>query len=924
MEKLNLLHKSLLIRSFLILCIALLTINKSVAQFGVGKALDLMESAKETKELNENKTVGPKLILPTGHAGKINSVAFSHDGQYVVTGSADKTVKLWHTKTGYLIRSFIGHEHAVQGVGMSPDGKYIYSVSSRSHGPKAKLIVWDAVTGKVVWAFLDDNFDNSKSLSVSPDGKYVLVGAMSAKNKGMMLWNPKLAKLSKTFKVTYQNNKIQLPYSVGFSKDGLHAISLTVKVSSTGFNNVVEIWKVANAKLVNTFNYATKQAMKSATFSDDGRFIILQNHDNSFTTADRFSGNAVNSSVIPIFENASLTNKFAFDFQNNLAVASNTNNTIVLYNLKTGDVINEFMGGAMQKLSVVKFMGNNKYIATRNLKGYKVWNLASGRPVRNPEAHVNTKDIPSYDSKDYQKFNMVELPGKQQAISVHMIDNGPMKYLALWDTKRGLRADKRKLIHLFEGHNAFIPTFDVSADGKFVLSGSDDGTTRLWDIESGKELCKIIILPTKGAEISNDWVIVSIDGRFDASPGALEKMHYVDNMEVFPLSAFHEKFYTPHLLARIMGNENFETEIEMEKVLAPPLVEIISPDNNSKTNSKEIQLKINVTDQGGGFNELRLYQNGKLVETAQRGFKKVSSDNIENYTLTLSSGANTIKAVAYSDQRIESVPDVIEVYYEGQKKESNLHLFVVGIDTYKNPKYNLNYALSDAKAFKQAMVKNSESIFKSAQITIIENQEATRNNIIAAFNSIKPKISQDDVFVFYYAGHGVMSEEEKPQFYIVPTDITQLYGNSQQLKEKGLSAVEMQQFSLDIKAQKQLFIMDACQSGGMTEMLAMRGAAEEKAIAQLARSTGTYWLTASGSEQFATEFAELGHGLFTYTIIQGLNGAADGAKDGKVTVKELSAFIEDQVPELSEKHKGQSQYPNTYGFGQDFPIVIVK
>ena len=69
----------------------------------------------------------------------------------------------------------------------------------------------------------------------------------------------------------------------------------------------------------------------------------------------------------------------------------------------------------------------------------------------------------------------------------------------------------------------------------------------------------------------------------------------------------------------------------------------------------------------------------------------------------------------------------------------------------------------------------------------------------------------------------------------------------------------------------------------------------------------------------------LGHGLFTYAILLGLQGQADGgAKDKKITVKELSSFLDDKVPELSEKHKGTPQYPNTYGRGMDFPIIIVK
>ena len=77
----------------------------------------------------------------------------------------------------------------------------------------------------------------------------------------------------------------------------------------------------------------------------------------------------------------------------------------------------------------------------------------------------------------------------------------------------------------------------------------------------------------------------------------------------------------------------------------------------------------------------------------------------------------------------------------------------------------------------------------------------------------------------------------------------------------------------NIPAQKQLFILDACQSAGALEIVANRGAAEEKAIAQLARSTGSHWLTSAGSDQFASEFGTLGHGVFTYALLQGLQGS---------------------------------------------------
>jgi len=125
-----------------------------------------------------------------------------------------------------------------------------------------------------------------------------------------------------------------------------------------------------------------------------------------------------------------------------------------------------------------------------------------------------------------------------------------------------------------------------------------------------------------------------------------------------------------------------------------------------------------------------------------------------------------------------------------------------------------------------------------------------------------------------------------------------------------------------IKALKQLIVMDACQSGGSVELLATRGGSTEKAIAQLSRSAGIHVIAAASSEQFATEFASLGHGLFTHVLLKALQGEADGApRDGKVTIYELKSYIDDQVPEMTRKLKGNPQYPYTFSRGHDFPVV---
>lgn len=64
-----------------------------------------------------------------GHTGAVFSVAVSGDGQTIASGSEDKTVKIWHLETGELLGTFTGHTEAVNAVIFTPDGATLASAS---------------------------------------------------------------------------------------------------------------------------------------------------------------------------------------------------------------------------------------------------------------------------------------------------------------------------------------------------------------------------------------------------------------------------------------------------------------------------------------------------------------------------------------------------------------------------------------------------------------------------------------------------------------------------------------------------------------------------------------------------------------------------------------------------------------------------
>ena len=486
-----------------------------------------------------------------------------------------------------------------------------------------------------------------------------------------------------------------------------------------------------------------------------------------------------------------------------------------------------------------------------------------------------------------------------------------------------------------------------SLDGKRLVSGSFDSKVKLWEVSTGRELVSLIALDEK------DWVIITPDGHFDGSPEGMKLIHYVQNNQPIPLDSFFEQFYTPKLLTRVLSGEYAQaipTKVNLSKsIKLPPLVTISLPKAGQSVMGSETPaardksrgigaelrqenqtvIIVEATDQGGGIDEIRLYQNGKLISEEQRGLKLTPSagEKISKaYRVMLLPGKNEFRATAFNKDRTESNPTEVKIEVKAAEASSNLYILAIGINEYKNSKYNLNYGKADAQAFADEVERKGKPIFKEIIKQVLFDAQATREGIEIAFNKIISKARPQDAFVFFYAGHGVMSEGSgtiPAEFYLIPHDVTQLYGNDGLLIAKAIPAKLLKQLVTKVQAQKQLVVLDACQSGGAVEEFAQRGAAEEKAILQLARSAGVVVLAATATEQFATEFSKLGHGAFTYALLQGLTGQADGAPpDGKITVKELEAFLNDAVPELTKQYRGKAQYPNSYARGQDFPLGI--
>lgn len=437
-----------------------------------------------------------------------------------------------------------------------------------------------------------------------------------------------------------------------------------------------------------------------------------------------------------------------------------------------------------------------------------------------------------------------------------------------------------------------------------------------------------------------DWAVIASDGRMDGTTGAFDKLEWRDYdgenlVSTFSLGSTFDRYYTPRLLYTILSGDNAtEASIPSINISKVPTLLADKINNDSfrmesdmalySSSNKNVTVDIKIATNNNRITEVRLYQNGKLT-----GVQKGNGSDKYQFRVSLNTvfgEKNFLYAIASTADGIDSEKCKMMVHYSGSENiKPKLHVLVVGVNRYLNPKYQLNYALPDAAAIKKQLEGSKSALFQSIEVKSLFEEQVTKDGITKAFKELSAIVKEQDIFLFYYAGHGTMSDGAAYQeFYIVPHDVTQLYGNDALLNEKAISATELKKLSLSLNAQKQIFIIDACHSAGALTSVATRGAAEERAIGQLARSTGTFWLTAAGSDQFATEFEQLSHGVFTYSLLEVLQGKDQGIiADRTITIRELSSYVEQRVPELSQKYKGKPQYPASFSFGNDFPLIIL-
>ena len=173
-----------------------------------------------------NPLTGKEVGTLTGHTSHVHCVALSADGQTLVSGSEDKTIKVWNSFTGKEVRTLIGHTSSVFSIALSADGQILASGSGDN-----TIKVWDLSTGKEVRK-LTGHTGSVVSVALSANGRTLVSGSW---DNTIRVWNLSTGKRIRT--LTGYTNAVK---SVALSADGQTLVS--------GSNRTITVWYLSNSR----------------------------------------------------------------------------------------------------------------------------------------------------------------------------------------------------------------------------------------------------------------------------------------------------------------------------------------------------------------------------------------------------------------------------------------------------------------------------------------------------------------------------------------------------------------------------------------------------------------------------------------------------------------------------------------------------
>jgi N-acetylmuramoyl-L-alanine amidase len=253
------------------------------------------------------------------------------------------------------------------------------------------------------------------------------------------------------------------------------------------------------------------------------------------------------------------------------------------------------------------------------------------------------------------------------------------------------------------------------------------------------------------------------------------------------------------------------------------------------------------------------------------------------------------------------------------------YALVIGVSKYRFHEgglRDLEYAHVDSRSIADFL--KTRAGFKDPDISYLENENATVENVRAAVDLFLERARENDLIFLFFAGHGAQDPFDPKSLYLILHD-----SKVTNMPRTALNMSELQaSFTNRLRAKRMVILIDACHSGGVD-------AGQTTSVRQLERSenntfsmyaeklfsgAGRALLSSSDVNEISEEGKKWGHGVFTWALLEGLRGPADINRDRVITTGELFDFVSNRVRQETNSRQNPRALSGT---NRDFPLTRV-